>query len=200
MIGTFATMMIEGLIAPRRSARYMIDRQLDLREIGLLIVLSYVMNSILMILLPPLSDSEPQGVLHLFGLIFWAIFVLFLSWVAWWPGRMFGGRGSWGQAVSAIAWMSVVSVIVLPLWLIGIQQVPVKEILEAMSTEDLEKINAVRDAITPGARATFLALANISAIIWLWIYASFIAEIHGFRTWVVVASIIGFNLVLGFLF
>ncbi len=85
------------------------------------------------------------------------------AWLAWAVGRFFGGTGSLAQACALMAWVEWVLVLV-----------QVAQVLLLL-------------ALPPVAEAT----SPLALILFLWLMASFVAELHGFPTlWKVLLGIV----------
>lgn len=199
MVGQFLALMIEGLIRPRQSARWIIGLKLELPQIIMLIVMSYLLTAIMVLGTLNFSGmSVALSILHLFFGGAWGLWILFAAFFAWLPPRIFGGTGEWDQALPAMAWMSVVATLVFPLWIIGVAQWPLEEIGAAMVAENQIEAQRLMIEASQNPLSTLFIFFNQLANIWL--FSCVVAEIHGFRTWRVLTTIFGVNLLLMVLF
>ncbi|MEM1278018.1 MAG: YIP1 family protein [Pseudomonadota bacterium] len=184
--------LIGGLLQPRASARRMLDLGYGMREVMLLILLGYVIGAIFNILLPMVSGYGGAGLLHLFGLLNWSVMVLVMAWLAWIPPRMFGGKGSWEEALRATAWLSVLMNLIWPLMLIAFRILPEGSLLEAIESGDMLALATIVERLTPGDRTFFQILIYTYFFASFWLFASFVAEVHQFRkTWLVFLTMMG---------
>lgn len=200
MIGWFLGSAFEGVVAPRRSARRMLNLGIGLREAGLFIVLSYVLFAIFVILLPPQGWEGGGKTNHLIGVFTWGIVVLLIAWFAWLPPKFLGGVGEWGAVFPAIAWMTVLVVMLMPLGLLGLRAAPVLPIYRLLAEGDLEGAQNILASVPEGDLMTFSVLATVCSISCFWVFSGFVAELHGFSTWAVVAVVFALNFFLPMLF
>ncbi|MEM8793126.1 MAG: YIP1 family protein [Pseudomonadota bacterium] len=184
--------LIGGLLRPRESARRMLDLGYGIREVGLLVVLGYVIGAIFNILLPPAGAGGTAGLLHIFGLLNWSIMVLLIAWLAWFPPRLFGGKGTWEEALRATAWLSVLMNLIWPLLLFAVRILPEGALLQALESGDITALARLVPDLSPGDRSMFHMLTYTYSFASFWLFASFIAEIHGFqKTWLVFLTTMG---------
>ncbi|MEM9046549.1 MAG: YIP1 family protein [Pseudomonadota bacterium] len=184
--------VITGLLRPRVSARRMLDLGYGMREVMLLVVLGYVIGAIFSIIFPPLGAQGGVGLLHLFGLFQWSIMVLVMAWLAWIPPRMFGGKGSWEDALRATAWLSVLMNVIWPIMLFALQLLPLEAFFKEMENGDMTALGRLVAEMTPADRSMFQILSYTYFFASFWLFASFVAEIHQFRkTWLVFLTTLG---------
>ncbi|MEM7671673.1 MAG: hypothetical protein AAF317_21565, partial [Pseudomonadota bacterium] len=163
-----------------------------LREVALLVTLGYLIGAIFNLVLPPAEGAGGAGLAHIFGLLNWVIGVLLLAWLAWLPPRLFGGQGSWGETLRATAWLSVLINLLWPLLLFAIRLLPDAPFVDALQAGDLAAIVNLVESLAPPDKTMFHLLTNGFFFGSVWLFASFVAEIHGFRrTWLVLLTIFG---------
>lgn len=176
MIASFLRQMVEGLVSPRASARRVLAADLGLDAAFLFLVLAYALQAILQILLPGVRElpegmeSIPLGV-HMVNLFVQIAIVGIFAALLHGLGKLFGGTGSRRQAFVIMAWHTLVTVLLTPLFLYGFTTIEDREI---------------------PVGTMFLMLA--CAIVWLWVLAAYAAELHGFRSiWNVFGVIFGMS-------
>lgn len=167
--------MLEGLIQPRRSARWVLDANHGIDTALLFVVLAYALQAILQILLPG-ARTLPEGIdrvpasLHLMNVLLQVMLVSVLSLMLFGIGRLFGGTGSRKQAFVIVAWHTLVTTLLAPAFLIGMGQI------------------ATGDPVSPG----MLALMVVTGSLWLWVLAVYGAVLHGFgNPWGVMGVMLG---------
>ena len=200
MFKDFMGMTAEGLLQPRQSVRRLLSRPVSLQETWLLIALGYLISAIFLILLPPFGDSGAQGAGHVFGLLGFAFNVMIWSLLAWLPPRLFGGRAEWEEVFPAMAWMSVVTNLLTPLFLIALRMLPLQEVFDAAEADDGEAVTRVIESVSPTTSFLAFTMMMIALIMIIRVFASFVAELHGFQTWSVVAFVVGLVLALSLIF
>lgn len=178
MIANFAANILEALTAPRRSVRRLLRADLSLSDCLLMVVLAVLINAIIADLMGFISPSFAVlsgGGLGMrvveTGVQIVAFFIL--SGLAYAVGERFGGKGSLRDLRVAVAWHALTTSFLAPLNVIGVS------------------------GITPDGRlgATFPLMA-LAVGVSIWIFASFVAEAHGFKKigGVIGATIMGFML------
>lgn len=166
--------MVEGLFAPRRSARRVLGAGWGLDVAVLLAVLAYVVQAIVAILMPGARTGlEGEGLpvaFHLINLLVQLAVVGVVGLAVWGLGRAFGGEGSREGALLLVAWHAFVTTLLAPLFLLG----------QSAAREDAE-------AMSPFA----LVLFAVAVAQYLWVLAAYATELHGFRNpWGVVGVMV----------
>jgi hypothetical protein len=179
MIGTFLTHILEAYRAPRRSARWILERGPSMTDCLLMVVLAFAIQSVLALLvgrLPaPVEGAAAPGAadlgMRLAELMLQLVIYAVLTAGAFAVGRRFGGEARTDEVAAVVAWHYVVTAFLAPLNLIGAR---------AMGPE--------------GTVSPLFLLIPLSVAISIWVFASFIAEAHGFRRLggVIAASVAGF--------
>lgn len=181
-----------GLLRPRVSARRMLDMGYGMREVALLVALGYLIGAIFNLLFPPAEGAGGAGLGHIFGFLNWSVAVLILAWFAWLPPRLFGGEGSWNETLRATAWLSVLVNLLWPLLLFAIRLLPDQPFVDALRTGDMAGLISLVEGLPPPDGTMFHLLTNGFFFACVWLFASFVAEIHGFtKTWLVLLTIFG---------
>ncbi|MGF1553452.1 MAG: YIP1 family protein [Paracoccaceae bacterium] len=173
--------MIEGLFAPRRSARRVLAAGWGLDVAVLLAVLAYALQAILAILVPGARPETAEGSLplgaHLINLLRQLAVVGVEGFAVWGLGRLFGGTGSREGALILVAWHAFVTTLLAPFFLFG--QASLRE-------GDEEAL--------PLLLLVALALALAQSI---WVLAAYATELHGFRNpWGVVGVMVAVMMLL----
>lgn len=178
MIQAFVANLIEAYAAPRLSARRMMTLAPGPQECFLMVVLAFAVQAIVGdVWSLAFGDGRVPGFTAR-GAEFMLQLLLFVILVAGVHGigRRFGGTASQPEVAAVVAWHYLATAFLAPLNVVG------------MSAVDED-----------GAGLAFL-LTPISVVLSIWIFASFVAEAHGFRRLggVILASVGGFA-ALGFL-
>lgn len=181
--------VIEGLVAPRRSVRRILDMKPQIETILGLVVLGYAMQAFFGVLvldllfdIPPLTDEDgipqeslPPLIYHALNLVGQIVLLFLLACLVFWVGRIFGGTGQLSEALTALAWHLVVTSLLMPFFFYGSAAMVVD------SQSDFP----------------FLLLAASMAI-GIWVLASFVAEVHGFESvWAVIGVMLGMSFTIG---
>ena len=164
MIGDILGRILEGLLQPRISARRILAADLKMDAAILMLVLAYLVQAILQILLPG-SRELPEGFsgvplgLHFFNILLQIIVVGVLAMMIHGFGRLFGGVGSRLQSFVIVAWHTLVTTVLAPVFIYGMEQ--------------------VAEGTVP---SPMLFLMLIAAGAWMWLLACYTTELHGFRS------------------
>lgn len=158
--------MVEGLFAPRISARGVLRAQYGLDTAIQFAVLAYCIQAIMAILMPGVPGAQPQGAGSSIGFHFLNIFaqlaiIGMLAFAVWGIGQLFGGGGSRRQALVLVSWHALVTTLLAPLFLLG---------ASAVGQEG--------DAIPLGVVLIF----GVAVAQYLWVLACYTMELHGFRS------------------
>ena len=185
--------LLEGVLRPRASFRRILNLDCGGRDIGLMVLFSYLLKAIFTLILLPGDHIAITGAGHAFGVFASAIEALILGWLAWFPPRIFGGKGRWRAALQASAWLLILMSILSPLLILAIGMFSAGgDLNEILQTEGSLRANG----IPPAA----LGLLAVCGGWYMWLFSAMIAEIHKFeKTWMVAAAIIGVVLVLSML-
>ena len=152
----------------------------------MMVVLAFLVREIFFIVTP---GARPEMVglslvryfLHLVdSLLSFAVFSVAICYV----GRLFGGKGTLRQTGLALAWYLLVAGAIVPLGLPGgVRSVEVAEAAAAAPTAEV---------VLPAGAAMIVL---VSSGVLMWLFASYVAELHRFaRTWTVLAAIIGLSI------
>ncbi|MDT8343718.1 MAG: YIP1 family protein [Thermohalobaculum sp.] len=177
MIRDLLARMIEGLFQPAASARRILAANHGVDTAMLFVVLAYAVQAIIQILLPG-ARNLPEGVeqvpvtLHLLNIIIQAMVIGVLSLMVFGAGRIFGGTGSRKQAFVIVAWHTLVTTLLSPVFLFGMAQI------------------AAGQPVSP----VVLVLLVVTGSFWLWVLAVYTAVLHGFRNpWGVLGVMLGIS-------
>lgn len=178
MIQPFTENVVEAFRAPRLSARRIIAQRLSLTDCLLMVVLAYALQGLISGLMS-LDALEGRGLgslgARLAELGLQLVLYLVLATGVHRVGARFGGKAGPIESASVVAWHSLVTAFLAPLNVIG---------MRAVDPEG-------------GASLLFL-LAPLSVGISIWLFASFVAEAHGFqRLGPVIALSVGGFMALG---
>ncbi len=191
MIADFTKRLIEGFLAPRISARRLLDGGYDWPVLALLFLLGYLVESIVLTAFANLGDSGPIVTRHIAGLIGSVIGTAVLSAIAWQCGRIAGGTASFKDVVLVMCWLQILIALLLPLFLPF--WLSVLEAAQSMDTALQQGDQAQIPDIGGGA----LIAAFGAASVWIWLLANYIAEAHRFSsTWRVLGAILALPLII----
>ncbi|MEM7499627.1 MAG: YIP1 family protein [Pseudomonadota bacterium] len=159
--------MVEGLFAPRRSARAILAQGLGLDTAVQFAVLAYCLTAMLGVIVPGVrADAAGEGGLpigsHVLSVVAQVMMVGILGMAVWGIGAMFGGKGTREQAMVLVGWHTLVTTLLAPLFLLG-------------------------TAATVGAEPGEIPIAvvfvfAIAVSQYLWVLACYTMELHGFRS------------------
>jgi hypothetical protein len=186
MIGAVVENIIGGYLHPRASVRRMIAAGHGLDVALMMVVLAFLVREIFFIVTPgarPETESLSLGryVLHLVdALLSFAVFSTAMCYV----GRIFGGKGTFRQTGLVLGWYLLVTSAVVPLVLPAVLRIV--EAAEAAAVAPTAPV-----ALPAGAAMIVL----VSSGVLMWLFASYVAELHRFaRTWRVLAVIVGLSI------
>ncbi len=178
MISDWVTWVTEGFLAPRRTARQLIETDVPFAAILELAVLSYAIGGLVAVfLLPPAESAVALFERHAGGLLAHLGSILLSTALIFGAGRFFGGVGKIDDALVIVCWCTLLQTLWLILPTVFLVDIP---------NEDV-----------PGVAVLLL-------LIWggilFWLLASYVAELHGFRSVAAVAGVmVGTGLMLGVL-
>jgi len=175
MVGAVFENIIGGYLHPRASVRRLLSGGHGTQVIALMVLLAFVVRQIMVILIPAeiVGDAAgPHGIGSYIGaligaLISFGIVTVLICFV----GRAFGGTGDLRQSALVVAWYDVVTSITSPA-------------VELAARRNLEAMRALAEnpegPVMLSDSAALVALAG--GVVLLWLYAAYIAELHGFRS------------------
>lgn len=181
MMGAVIENLIGGYMHPRASVRRILNGGYGMQEILLLVLLAFVVRQIMVILIPiEVAGTIPSGFGAYIGRLVGA-FVSFgiITALICYLGRVFGGTGDFRQSALVVAWYDVVTSVTSPF-----VELAARQNLEAM--QSLAKNPEV--PVTLSDSAAMITL--IGGGLLLWLYAAFIAELHGFKRTVSVLAVL----------
>jgi len=125
--------------------------------------------------------SLSQYLLHLVdALLSFGVFSVAICYL----GRLFGGKGTLRQSGLVMAWYLLVTSAVVPLVLPAVLRIV--EVAEAAAAAPEAPV------VLPAGSALIVL---VSSGVLMWLFASYVAELHRFaRTWSVMAAIIGLSI------
>ena len=152
---------IESIRTPRLSARRFLalgPHRLD--TIAALLIGAYLVQGLAQIAIPGARPPMEGPILawHLAGLTFQVIVFVASAGLVFAIGRLFGGTASFDRCLQAMAWYGFITSFLTPVALIGW-------------------------TLAAGGGSGFGSLLFLGAgILGMWVFAGFVAEIHGFRS------------------
>ncbi|MDG1211225.1 MAG: YIP1 family protein [Paracoccaceae bacterium] len=180
MLQELVKSIVDSFVAPRASARRVIDNVTDFQGVAVIFGLSFTLSAII-ILLKTAFGAEAAADFNAMGgafpfiisnLIFSAVAFAFLCGVIYGVGRLFGGVGTPLEIAAAIAWHSLITVVFSPF----------------LSLSSLTSDGGA--SIMPVFIMLFIA----------WLLANFTAEVHQFKSvWKVAAVMVGLLFIPAFL-
>ncbi|MEM7743956.1 MAG: YIP1 family protein [Pseudomonadota bacterium] len=191
MIADYTKRLIEGFLAPRISARRLLDGGLDWPVLALLFLLGYLVETIMFTAFADLGHSGPVVTRHINGLIGSMVGTAVLSAIAWQCGRIAGGTASFKDIVLVLCWLQILIALLLPM-------------LMPFLFSFLEAIQNMQTALQQGEEAEIMGVsggATAAAFgvfsVWIWLLANYIGEAHGFSsTWRVLGAILALPLLI----
>ncbi|MEM6488376.1 MAG: YIP1 family protein [Pseudomonadota bacterium] len=192
--------MLEGLFEPRRSAQWVLEGKWSMETAVQLVVLAYALSAMLSIVIPggpPSPDSGVVFVQHALLIVVKVVYTGILALAAWGIGALFGGRGSFDEAIPLFGWHALVTVLLSPLASLAAGQMPQPDadvpLIDERGQVTAEALAAATD-VPPGAAILLLTAFFIS----LWLMASYVAELHRFEsTWKVFGVIVAVPMFFG---
>jgi hypothetical protein len=174
MIADFARQIVQGYAAPRASARGILSANLSFSDAILIVVLAYVIEAVSQILVPGARMGEETSVIsrHGLGLITQIAILFAIAGLVSGFGRAAGGTGTYAQSLVIIAWHALVTSFLSPLALYAVVQ---------MQGIDFQDPDA---SLGTGSLVALFLFAGM----WLWLLASYICELHGFKN---IAGVMG---------
>lgn len=161
MITDFLSRVAEGVVAPRRSVRRILDQgPLPIDQIASLVVLAYALQALFAVFFPAFrAGAESLIAWHVSALISQFIGFITSSAIVFGIGRLLGGEGRIEDCFAGMAWCGVVTSFLFPLLAAGLPASP-------------------DAAPSPGGSLLLLAGVGIGA----WVFAGCVAEIHRFKS------------------
>lgn len=163
--------------APRRGARFAIDRFDTLERVALIFALAFAANALLMSVRGVLTGEDLSGEMGPIGFLVGNLFASLVAFTLMVVmilviGRLFGGRANLMEVSAALAWHSLVTAAFAPF---------------------INPVALMTEAQGPGFIISLLLIG-----VTLWLLVNFIAEAHGFRSaWRVAAVMFGGLFLLG---
>jgi hypothetical protein len=155
-------LVIDSLVRPRAAARQVIGArvaQVHLLQGALLVAcLGMVMNFLALRLMPVTVDSITAAMVRnpIVGVIEELLFLFVTVVLTVRIGRLFRGRGGFWEGMALLVWLNAVAVLVEAAQLLLLAVLPSQE--------------------------TLVVVVAFGPLIWLaWVYANFVAELHGFQ-------------------
>ncbi|MEO0761179.1 MAG: hypothetical protein AAFZ09_05135 [Pseudomonadota bacterium] len=194
--------MVEGIIAPARSARGVLAERWGLDTAIQVAILAYCLNAILAILMPDARATALPGswvVAHLVNIIEQVLRVGLLGGLIWGIGALLGGKGTLYPAFALSAWHTLVTVLLQPLFMLGTGAMRrAHEAAKAAAAAAGEGAAEVPAPMDLGAASTgILVLFAFGVAAWFWLMAVYAMELHGFRN---VWSVLGVMVAAAMLF
>lgn len=183
MIADTVRSIAEGYFAPRASARRLLDAGHGLSTALLMLALGYVIEAIVVNLMPGAPVARSPGVHLLNAALQVGVFFL-LSWMIHALGRASGGSGTLAGAQLVVGWHALVTSPLTPLSIGFATSLRMQQGGDAATAPQMQ--------VSGGA----LLLAAIYVGVWFWLLANYVTELHGFRNvWGVLAVMVGITFV-----
>lgn len=191
MIGAVFENIIGGYLHPRASVRRVLAMKPEIDAILLMVLLAFAIRGMVGVLLPAEAfGAEQKSLAQYVGILIstyisFAVEVTLICYI----GRAFGGTGDFRTTATAIAWYHVVTSAV---------EEPVALIARANIQSVMELAENPNAAPPPGGLAL---IGFIAGCLLIWLFAAFVAELHGFkRTLSVLAAMAAMMLLPALLF
>lgn len=170
--------------------RWLVDLKLRFPEIVLVLLLAYLVGEILGMMISTESIRTERSVIasHLLG-FGQAIGMMFaIGGLVSGFGRAFGGTGDFVTSCAVVAWHALVTSVLTPLALYGLVNIA-PAAAEATASGEPPEVDG----------AALMALFT-AVIVQFWLLATYITELHGFRSVMAVVGVMfGVTLVIGVL-
>ncbi|MEL7153899.1 MAG: YIP1 family protein [Pseudomonadota bacterium] len=187
VLGDFARFMGQGIAAPRATVRGMLNGGHGFDIALTMIALGYLIESVLIKLLVPgaTEGANPIG-FHMLNIVGTACGFFILSGLAYWIGSLFGGIATLAQSQLAVAWFMLMNSLLAPFAVMSLPEDFRKPPTDPNLPMDLSDANPTVIFIVVG--------------IAIWLFASAVAEAHGFKSvWRVAGVILAIPMTLVFL-
>lgn len=171
MIGTVFENIIGGFLHPRASVRRVLAMKPGIDAILLMVLLAFAIRGMIAVLLPADAFGAEQKSFGQYVAILFSTYIGFAIEVTLicYIGRAFGGVGDMRTTATAIAWYHVVtSVVEEPVALIA--RTNIQAVMDLAENPDA--------AAPPGGLAL---IGLVAGCLLIWLFAAFIAELHGFK-------------------
>ncbi len=171
MIADLAQRIVEGFAAPRLSARRILAQGLSIPDMLVITTLGYLIGAIAEVLIPGtrLEGSTEAVPRHVSGLIIQYASLFAVAGLVYGFGRAAGGKGTYQQSCAILAWHSLVISFLMPIGLIG-----------ATELQQAAQADAAGEAAGLGSTTLISLLVFVG--VWLWLLASYVSELHGFKS------------------
>jgi hypothetical protein len=197
------SLILEGLTAPRQSARRLLDGGHGLSTGLLMLILGYLVLAMIHVVMLPDTPGRSGGPLarHVWGLIFQIAVFFLVAGMIFVVGRFFGGVGALAQSQMLFGWHSLVSCILAPAYIPFISSFAVFQAQISDAARDAAEAGTPLDPqslppmeISGGA----MTMGLIAIAVSVWLLANYVAELHKFRNvWGVMAVICGMPIAIG---
>ena len=190
MIGAVVENIIGGYLHPRASVRRLLNAGHGLDVALTMLALAFLVREIMLTVTPgALPEPSAQSLGPSLGRYGYDLFNVVLSFAVvatliCYIGRAFGGRGSLIQSALVLAWYEIVTSVIFPIMRVSLQRMV--EAVQAAGPDLTEPV-----AMPAGPAMILLIGGGIS----LWLFAAYVAELHGFkRTLRTLAVIFGLSI------
>lgn len=171
--------IIEGYLAPTRSARNILEAECRFDTILLMVLFSYLATAVLSAMFggPRVEGGASMGY-HISGLILQFASFFVIGGLIFQVGRLAGGIASRQDTYAVVGWHSMVTSFLTPL-LVGLgSSLPSADMPPEQQAEALSNVQGP------------LLLAAFAVITSMWLLAHYVKEAHGFQSvWNVLGSL-----------
>lgn len=161
----------EGVAAPARSARRRIQADDGFGVIILMVLLAYLVIMIFTAFMTDTYAEREQSALvfHIKSFFLKCAEFFVIGAAVYSVGKMFSGIGTRSESYAVVAWHTLVTSFLSPLFLMG---------------QDAIKLPApdADPSQVPQADGLKLVLVLIFVCLWIWLLAKYVAELHGFKS------------------
>lgn len=167
----FLTQVAEGITAPARSARRRIQADDGFGVVILMVLLAYFVIMIFTGLMTDTFAAREQSPIafHIRSFFLKCAEFFVIGAAVFSVGKLFSGVGTRSESYTVVAWHTLVTSFLSPLFLMG---------------QDAIKLPApgADPSQVPQADGLKLVLVLIFACLWIWLLAKYVAELHGFKS------------------
>lgn len=170
MFMRFADRLLEGFLAPRRSAERLLSTAPEWKTVAELAILAFALQTVLAFATqlvlqgsaigPEVNDGDASlAVSSLSFRVFgYSLSLLVMTLLIYWIGQQFGGVGSLCAVATVVCWHGVVTSLLVPLITIGAME------------------------MAAGDKLGIVALMVILSLFTIWLLANYIAAAHRFAS------------------
>jgi len=172
MINFYTNVLHEVVVSPRKSARRILDADLENKDLVLVLATSYALGMVLTLLtllsLDQTTAALPSMPVHVVGVALTVVTIGLISALIWSIGNRLGGTASFIEVVRVVLWQFFIMSFLTPLEIWAQLGIPT---IQDGTTIDVANISPV-----------VLGVYGVLFGVQLYLLANFIAEVHSFKS------------------